>query len=73
MGHISIEGPYTPAAGHNPIIQTSHWEGQAAKDHSEYERTGAMGSSDGTGHLPAASTPLESTSNPVPAGGAATE
>ena len=32
-----------------------------------------MGSSDGTSHLPAASTPPELTSNPVPAGGAATE
>ena len=46
-------GSYTPAASHNPIIQTSHWEGQTAKGHSEYERSGATGSSDDTSHLPA--------------------
>ena len=27
LGPISVEGPYIPAAGHNPVIQTSHWEG----------------------------------------------
>ena len=43
------------------------------KDCSEYERSGATGSSDSTSHLPAASTPLELTSNPVSAAGAAAD
>ena len=64
-------GPYTPAAGHNPVIQTSHWEGRTAKGHSEYEGSGATGSSDGTSHLPAASTSPGLTSNPISAAGAA--
>ena len=70
---VSVEGPYIPEAGHNPTIQTSCWEGQMAKGSSGYERSGAMGSSDGTSHLSAASTLLESTSNPLSAAGAATE
>ena len=73
LGHVSMEGPYTQAAGHNPIIQTSHWEGQMAEGHSEHEGSGAMGASGGTSHLPATSTSLESTSNPVSAAGAAAE
>ena len=73
LGPISVEGPYIPAAGHNPIIQTSHWEGQMAKGHSEHEGSAATGSSDGTSHPSAASTPPESTSNPVSAAGAAAE
>ena len=44
-----------------------------AKGHSELEGSGATGSSDGTSHLSAASTPLESTSNPVSLGGAAAD
>ena len=31
LGHISMGDPYTPGAGHNPIIQTSHWEGKQLK------------------------------------------
>ena len=27
LGPVSVEGPYIPAAGHNPTIQTSCWEG----------------------------------------------
>ena len=73
LGHISVGDPYTPAASHNPVIQTSHWEGRMAKGRSENEGSGATGSSDCTSHLPAASTSLGSTSNPVPAGGAATK
>ena len=73
LGPISVEGPYIPAAGHNPVVQTSRWEGQTAKGHSEHEGSGAMGSSDGTSHPSAASTPPELTSNPVSAAGAATE
>ena len=73
LGHVSLEGRYTTAASHNPIVQTSCWEGQMAKDRSEHEGSGAIGSSDGTSHPPATSTPLELTSNPVSADGAATD
>ena len=62
--------PYTPAAGNNPIILTSHWEGQTAKGCSEHEGSGAAGSSDCTSHPPATYISLGSTSNPVSAGGA---
>ena len=48
---ISVEGPYVPEAGHNPAMQTSCWEGQMAKGHSEHEGSGAVGSSDGPSHL----------------------
>ena len=71
LGHVSLEGLHTPAAGHNPIIQTSRWEGRTAKGSSGYESSGAMGSSDGPSHLSATSTLPESTSNPVSAAGAA--
>ena len=64
LGPISVEGPYIPAVGHNPVVQTSHWEGQMAKGCSEHEGSGATGSSDGTSHLSATSTPPELTSNP---------
>ena len=64
LGHVSLEGLHVPAAGHNPIAQTSRWEGQMAKGSSRYERSGATGSSDGPSHLSATSTLLESTSNP---------
>ena len=73
LGPIPVEGPYIPEAGHNPAIQTSHWEGRMAKGHSEHEGSGATGSSDGPSHLSATSTPLELTSNPVSAAGAAAE
>ena len=73
LGHISLEGLSPTAAGHNPIVQTSHWEGQMAKGHSEHEGSGATGPSDCSTHLPATSTHSESTSNPVLAGGAATD
>ena len=71
LGHISLEGLYTTAAGHNPIVQTSHWEGRTAKGHSEHEGSGATAPSDCFTHLPATSTPPELTSNPVSADGAA--
>ena len=71
LGHVSVEGPYNPAAGHNPVIQTSRQEGRMAKGRSEHKGSGATGSSDCTSHLPAASTSLGLTSNPIPAGGAA--
>ena len=73
LGPISVEGPYIPEAGHNPTIQTSGWEGKTAKDCSEHEGSGAMGSSDGPSHPSAASALPESTSNSVSAAGAATE
>ena len=73
LGHISMGDPYTQEAGHNPVIQTSHWEGQMAKGHSEHEGSGATGYSDCTSHPPAASTSLGSTSNPISAGGAAAD
>ena len=44
-----------------------------AKGHSEHKGSRATGSSDSTSHPPATSTSLGLTSNPVPAGGAATE
>ena len=61
---ISVEGPYIPEAGHNPAIQTSCWEGQMAKGHSEHKGSCATGSSDGPSHLSATSTLWELTSNP---------
>ena len=67
LGPVSVEGAYTPAAGHKPTIQASHWKGQMAKGHYEHEGSSAMGSSDGTSHTPATSTLPESTSNPVSA------
>ena len=73
LGSVSVEGPYVPEAGHNPAVQTSRWEGRMAEGHSEHERSGATGSSDGPSHPSAASTLPESTSNPVSAAGAATE
>ena len=67
---ISREGAYTLAAGHKPTIQASRWEGQLAKGHAEREGSAATGSSDGSSHTSAASTPPELTCNPVPADGA---
>ena len=64
-----MEGPFTPAAGHKPVIQTSHWEGQTAKGCSGEEGSGATGSSGYTSHPPATSTSLGLISNPAPAGG----
>ena len=64
LGHVSMGDPYTLAAGHNPIIQTSHWEGRMAKGCSEHEGSSATGSLDCTHNLPAASTSPGSTSNP---------
>ena len=69
LGPVSVEGPYIPAASHNPVVQTSHWEGQTAKGSSGYERSGATGSSDGPSHLSATSALPELTSNPVSAAG----
>ena len=73
LGPVSVEGPYILEAGHNPTIQTSLWEGQTAKGHSEHEGSGAMDSSGGSSHPSATSTLPESTSNPVSAACAATE
>ena len=73
LGPISVKGPYIPKAGHNPIVQTSCWKGQMAKGHSEHKGSGATGSSDGTSHPSATSTPPELTSNPISAAGAAAE
>ena len=73
LGPVSVEGPYIPEAGHNPAIQTSHWEGQMTKGSYEHEGSGAMGSSDCSTHPSATSTPPESTSNPVSADGAAAD
>ena len=56
LGHVSLEGLYTTAAGHNPVVQTSCWEGQMAKGRSEHEGSGATGSSDCSSHPPATST-----------------
>ena len=73
LGHVSVEGTYTPAAGHKLVIQTSCREGQMAKGCSGQEGFGVTGSSGCTSHPPAASTFLGPTSNPVPAGGAVTK
>ena len=72
LGPVSVGGTYTLAAGHKPTIQASCWEGRMAKVHSEHEGSGATGSSDGTSHMPVASTLPELTSNPISADGAPT-